>query len=316
MSAPRPVPLEHIDAFATEAQTGFWTSGANGGDAGPIRWTGSSADGEAMLQLANDGSGTGLSVLDGSSLSGGVLIAGGLDVLSGGANIAGNVGVTGDLNVNGNTDLDQALNVDGTFHAEGAADFDDAVDIAGSLTVHGAINAPGGLTLANLHLSGTLEVDGSMLGHAGFTLAGGNLQVTGGNASISAGTLTVVPNPGNDQALFVKHNAVAGQFSLGGTNSATPDLIFKDAAAAEVFRVGDSNATWQAITSGDHQITGRLNVAGDVVLGGASQKFGAFGSAGNVKGTVTGSRTVGGVALAVVLNILEAYGLLVDNSTA
>lgn len=303
-SVARPILGSDSGSFTTGDQTDFFIVGANGGSSGPLRWTGSGADGEAMLQVANSGSGTGLSVLDGATID---------DlVISGSLGVAGSVGIGGDLHVDGSTVLVGTLEVGGTANLDadvhiggnetvgGSVDITGNVDIGGNLTAVGdavvrGLTATAAASLNSLTVGTTSVFGGAMTGHAGLTLDGGNLSVTGGNASISAGTLTVIPNPGNDQAIFVRHNAAAGLFSIGALNSATPDLIFKNADSTETFRVGDHNATWQALVTGDFKTTGKaeitnlLDAKGDVVLGGDSDKVGFFGQTGATIQTVTGN---------------------------
>ena len=263
--APRPTPLETIDAVATEAQTGWWTAGANGEAAGAIRWTGSAADGEAMLQLANSGTGPGLSVQDGATLSGGTTVAGGITIQDGGAGITGDVGIAGALDVNGPALFDQ------TLHVVGASTFDAAVTANGTVTVKG--NATLGDALGDL-------------------------------ATINGG-------------LAFRFQPADGAFKVAASHSATPDLVFTDVSGAEVFRIGDDNATWQVMTTGDAIVLGRFQVAGDTILaaGGPGQLLSFFGAAGAARGTVTGARG-GNTALQSLITILENNGLVLNASSA
>lgn len=69
-----------------------------------------------------------------------------------------------------------------------------------------------------------------------FALAGslgGYLPLTGGTLT---GPLTMELSSGNDQQIKLKHNSGAGGVFLGGSNSATPDLIVKNNVGSQIGR--------------------------------------------------------------------------------
>lgn len=155
------------------------------------------------------------------------------------------------------------------------------------------------LDVEDLHVGGDLEVDGTSLLHGnveldailtvrGDTFLGddpADAVVTSGPASFGGAvtmqstlavvgdttmtTLHVTPTtpPGNDQAIFVRHNTAVPYFSLGGTNSATPSLTFKDATGLEIVTINPGTAiNGLEVLDGDlfaaeaAHITGNLDV--------------------------------------------------------
>lgn len=82
--------------------------------------------------------------------------------------------------------------------------------------------------LGAVSLGSTLTVDGN-------TLLSGTLAVVG-TAEMRSG-LTVYTAAGSEATLKLKYNAAGGFVGLGASNSATPDLIMTNNAAAQLMRV-------------------------------------------------------------------------------
>jgi len=64
--------------------------------------------------------------------------------------------------------------------------------------------------------------------------------------------------------------------------TSTNDFVFKDDASAETFRVGDTSSTYQAIVTGDFNVTDDSVFAGDV----------SIGATATITGTLTVDTTV------------------------
>jgi hypothetical protein len=81
------------------------------------------------------------------------------------------------------------------------------------------------------------------------------------------GRLYVAPDSANDLALQVRRSSAATVgFSIGVTS--TDDFVFKDDGGTETFRVGDTASVYQAIVTGDLNVTDDAVIAGDVTSGG------------------------------------------------
>jgi fibronectin-binding autotransporter adhesin len=196
------------------------------------------------------------------------------------------------LGVDGAATIAGAVALLSTLSVAGAVTLDDIVTINGGTTINDALDVNGQATLTSLLVNTTAAIigDASVNGLATLgslrvvnntelgdaltdtVLISGDLTV---NRDISVqrnldvdgttvlSTTTIVgAGAGNDQALFLKHNSGAGQFTLGATNAADPVLVFKDHSGDQTFEVGNNSSTYQA------KVTGDFNVSDDSVFDG------------------------------------------------
>lgn len=118
---------------------------------------------------------------------------------------------------------------------------------------------------------------------------------------------------GNDQALVVRHNASSGSFSLGATNSATPDLILKNAGGTQVGRVttggvflgGAQTAAVAAAGAGDVQARDLF-----VTDGANWRRIDANGTALQISANANGAATD---LTLDSLGVLTTHGLVADS---
>lgn len=211
------------------------------------------------------------------------LLTSGLATLNS-ASVTNNVTIGGTLGVTGATSLS-------TLSTSGLATLNSAsvtttLGVTGATTLTGALAANGGTTTTTLTATGTWALGnentdtGTVIGVNTFRNAantatqlyvdaGNNRVIIGSSTALGSdttpnlqvvGRLYVAPDGGgNDQSLFLRHNTGAvGQFSLGATNSATPDLIFKNNAGTQM---------------------GRMTNAGLLIVGTATAAVGTAGAA-------------------------------------
>lgn len=157
------------------------------------------------------------------------------------------------------------------------------------------------------------------------SVAIGVSALAGGGHASAIGSTSLAP--GNN-AVALGYAAIASgssSTSVGDHSSATADssAAFGVGATAShpgAVAIGPNVATAAAnqiaLGSVAHTVlvTGETRATGDVVLSGSTSKVGFFGSAGAVKGTVTGSRG-GSAPLAALLTYLASLGLITDSST-
>jgi hypothetical protein len=150
--------------------------------------------------------------------------------------------------------------------------------IAGTLDVTGAITGAStveGTQLISTVATGTspLVVDSTTLvANLNAALLGGFSKAqldalyvdVAGDTMTGALVIAISAGGGNDQALFLKHNAGAGQFTLGASNAADPVLIFKDHSGDQTFEVGNLASTYQARVIGDFNVSDDAVIAGDI----------------------------------------------------
>lgn len=275
--------------------------------------TGLDDDDRYGLDLLNVGSG-GLSFRATSGNAANQIKVDNTGVSIAGLSIAGavtftSVTVTGTLSVTGASTFGAAT-VGGALNVTGAATFGTAV------TMNSTLNVTGGVVLhSSLVASGAAQFQDTLAADGNVTLGNGT-----SNTVLVAGDLTV-----NRDVSIQRNLDVDGALALGSSTSANfltlgdwvvtlvgDDLVFKDDAGGEMFRIGDAASTYHA------KVTGPLHVSGEIELEGAinhdGTTIGFFGSAPNSKETVTGSRG-GNVALGNLLDALSNYGLLVDNTS-
>jgi fibronectin-binding autotransporter adhesin len=205
----------------------------------------------SILQVTN--SGVTVSTL---GVSGNVTIAG---TLAAGASTLASLGVTGAATVGGTLGVTGATTLAGlTAGATTLA----SLGVTGAATVGGltttTLTATGNTTLGN-ELTDTVLISGDLTVNRDISVQR-NLDVDG--TTVLSTTTIVGAGAGNDQALFLKHNSGAGQFTLGATNAADPVLVFKDHSGDQTFEVGNNSSTYQA------KVTGDFNVSDDSVFDG------------------------------------------------
>jgi hypothetical protein len=147
-----------------------------------------------------------------------------------GGTITGNLAVDGTATIgNGNGDAHTVVGVT-TFRNSAASAVQMFVDAGNNRVIVGSATALGSDTTPALHV---------------------------------VGRVYVAPSTANDLALQLRRDpsATVG-WSMGVTSTA--DLVFKDDADGERFRVGDGAATYQAIVTGDFNVTDDAVIAGDL----------------------------------------------------
>jgi hypothetical protein len=249
------------------------------------------------------------------------------------------------LGVDGAATIAGAVALLSTLSVAGAVTLDDIVTINGGTTINDALDVNGQATLTSLLVNTTAAIigDASVNGLATLgslrvvnntelgdaltdtVLISGDLTV---NRDISVqrnldvdgttvlSTTTIVgAGAGNDQALFLKHNSGAGQFTLGATNAADPVLIFKDHSGDQTFEVGNNSSTYQAKVTGDFNVSDDAVIDGDIsasraVIGGTTfsgteelRVVGQTRLEGQTEITTGGLNVTGGIVLASSGNI-------------
>lgn len=258
--------FEHLDPITMWFLGGSGTAGATA--------TGISDDDRYGLDLQNAGSG-GLSFRTTSGNgtyqlrvnNSGIALVGGMSV-TGTTTFYSPVVLNSTLSVTGAATFASAVVMQTTLTVTGGVVFQD------SLVVTGAASFNGDVTLGN-NTSDTITVKGPLYTESDmhFGNSSGDNSTFAGAVTVSGVStfrtaVTVYDAAGNDQVLYLKHNATSGQFTLGATNSATaPDMVFKDHSGDETFRVGDSAATYQATVTGDLRVTDDAYIAGDLCGG-------------------------------------------------
>lgn len=175
-----------------------------------------------------------------------------------------------------------------------------------------SLTAAASVAAASVTASGAISGGtGSFVGAvaAGSVVSSGPISGTTGTFSgfVSAVTATVVgAGAGNDQALFLKHNAGVGAFSLGATSSVDPSLILKDNSGDEMVRVNPSGSTYALDVNAGSGATNAARFTKDVLIttdlgvrainatGGYSGTTGTFsGAISATTGTFSGGVSAG-----------------------
>lgn len=179
------------------------------------------------------------------------------------ASIVATAALIGTLTVSGNAAVTGTLSAGATTLASLAVTA--GATVGTTLGVTGAAALNGGTTTTTLTATGNVALGDAntdtltVIGVSTFKNAAGSavqLYVDAGNNRVIVGSSTALgsdttPNlqvvgrlylapdgGGNDQALFLRHNnGAVGSFTLGATNSATPDLIFKNNAGTQIARL-------------------------------------------------------------------------------
>lgn len=250
-----------------------------------------------------------------------------------------NSGITmvGGLNVTGTTTfaspvvMQSTLMVTGTatftgsLNASGAATFATGVVMQSTLTVTGGVVFRSSLVVTGTASFLGMATVGDSLTVSNDVTVGSSLRVTGASTFTGTSTfrsaVTVFSASGNDQVLLLKHNATAGQFSLGASNSADPSLVLKDNGGDDIALFGNSTSTNKFEVYGlallrnlsvstDATISGELSVNGNATLGNAAS------DATLVNGTltVTSDTDIGGDLLVSGTNVTLTSQVVISGS--
>lgn len=188
--------------------------------------------------------------------------------------------------------------VGGTLGVTGVATLSNNAIVGGTLSVTGAtaltaLLATGNVILGDADTDTHRVVGVTTFRNAAasatqlFVDAGNNRVIVGSGTAMTSdttpnlqvvGRLYVGPDSANDLAVQIRRSAAATVgWSVGVTSAA--DLVFKDDADGERFRVGDASSTYQALVTGalgvtaGAAITGSLSAAG--LIAGASSFAGS-----------------------------------------
>lgn len=318
------------------------------------------AGGTNHLTLTNTGATSALNWtvggLTASSLSvGGNATVGGTLAVTGAATLSSTLTVGGALTAN------SSLTVAGALTANGNTTI--GSDAGDTLTVNATASFLGPVTFVNLTLSGNLTVNGNTtLGNAAADLLvvtatstflsplkvtdaatkiplyvdpSNNRTIVGSDTAMGSDTTPALHNIGrayfapesaNDLAIQIRRvsSATVG-WNIGMTSTA--DLVFKDDATAETFRVGDTASTYQMLTTGAGRVTGNFFADRQVIgatafssteslrVNGATRlESGLTVTAGGAN--ITGSAVFSTTVSLTTGNVVAVTGALIANNNA
>jgi hypothetical protein len=222
----------------------------------------------------------------------------------------------------GNTRFANNVDVDGTFNADGATTLGSTVVITGALTANGAvtlgdaagdaITITGTATFTPLAtFTGGLTSTGTGTFNGAVVLgdAAADTVTVNGTATFKVTPIALAPASGTTAAFIGYNHATPGSASVAATMRAT--------STSMEFRADSPSGSFQPMNFVTNNVTQLvITEAGDIKIGsGTGLNIGFFGSSGNSKQTVTGSRA-GNAALASLLTALAAYGFIVNSSSA
>lgn len=179
--------------------------------------------------------------------------------------------------------------------------------------------------------SGTTYIDLDATGSGTFIACGTDLIMRADGTAVfdgevSASSFTATEITVNSVRLSNGHTII-GDLGPGGEISISPDVtngwLFDTRVTADSARLGGASgvllslrpsSTNLQVNGGLYATNGDSELDGNVILAGASDQVGFYGSSGIIKPTITGSRG-GNAALASLLTELEGMGLITDSST-